>query len=439
METAGARKRKVEIKPEPEHDVKKKGSGPSRNATFSRSRVKLIAVYNFKGGVGKTSTAINLGGALNQLGRRVCYVDCDSQCNLSSFFNPDPEREDAAPELIGEPPEAQPGVTLRSHHLNPQYPDFRDGLCAQGFTKADGTAYEFSIKTVMRASMADRTVSTNLVHLAEEGGHSAIPAGLFLLPGDAGFHDVLEAELVNAYSCAHLGDSSQFVKLGSFRKALLDIGEANEIDYFICDFGPSSDTVNKLLLLSCDYILPPFQPDFFSASSVYGLINNVLPSMRRMHDFLLHHEAGLAELKDPGHAAYKLKDSFPKIFPFLMVNYGLRKKLILRFDSGIFHLVYRVLHNHLASIPAKDRELFCPDPMGDHVIPFLRDVPAALKVAHQLGHPAYLLKASVLEAAGVNNNLPTGYEIQRSCIVLAFNNLARFIVQTCEAHAAQEA
>ena len=61
------------------------GRSPSGDA-----RMRRIALINQKGGVGKTTTTVNLGAALAEAGARVLVVDLDPQANLTLHLGIDP-------------------------------------------------------------------------------------------------------------------------------------------------------------------------------------------------------------------------------------------------------------------------------------------------------------------------------------------------------------
>ena len=73
---------------------------------------KIIAFANQKGGVGKTTTAINLAAALSERGKRVLLCDFDPQGNATSGFGVDPRSLETSiyDLIVSEEPDTKTGI-----------------------------------------------------------------------------------------------------------------------------------------------------------------------------------------------------------------------------------------------------------------------------------------------------------------------------------------
>src|SRR3990167_8615336 len=54
---------------------------------------KVISISIFKGGTGKTTTAVSLASALTELGKKVLLIDLDQQASATRHIGMDPEKE----------------------------------------------------------------------------------------------------------------------------------------------------------------------------------------------------------------------------------------------------------------------------------------------------------------------------------------------------------
>ena len=81
-------------------------------------KARVISIVNHKGGVGKTTTTINLGKALVKLGFKVLLVDMDSQGNLSQSLGIDNPEKQVVNALLKN--EDLPVVVINeNYHLSP--------------------------------------------------------------------------------------------------------------------------------------------------------------------------------------------------------------------------------------------------------------------------------------------------------------------------------
>lgn len=216
----------------------------------------IVAVYNYKGGVGKTTIVTNLGSSLANTSHRVLLVDADPQCNLSSYFlHADTTDDDEEEEIL--PAEGFGFIDGLADYVPPaELPS--DGIHED----------EYNLHSLMRP-----VIFGGPEEPIEKVGLRHIRENLFLLPGSP-----LIVEFERHFGLVEVITPQATVILGYFRYLLHSLAAANKIDVILVDFGPSSGILNRTFVMSCDYILPPSFADRLSLSSVEGLLNVVLPA-----------------------------------------------------------------------------------------------------------------------------------------------------------------
>ncbi|AFY84523.1 ATPase involved in chromosome partitioning [Oscillatoria acuminata PCC 6304] len=195
--------------------------------------VQKIALFNHKGGVGKTTTTFNLGWMLASKGKRVIMVDADPQCNLTIM-------------ALGEEIE---DYGTRIEGVDHTYPNIKKGLAP---------AFESQPKAI-------KAVDCIPIKGQER---------LFLLPGHVGF---AEYEATLGIAQALRGSIHSLRNLpGSMTDFLDKTAEKFEADYILIDMSRSLGAINQNILMTSDFFMVPTTADFFSVMAIDSLAK-VLP------------------------------------------------------------------------------------------------------------------------------------------------------------------
>lgn len=191
-----------------------------------RSKSIIITVANNKGGVGKTTSALNVGFALAALGKRILLVDMDGQANLTMAL---PPREPAAPRRRGQT------APLRVPLM-------------YGRTLTDHFAPE-------------RVALNDLVQLTQFDNIWIIPADDELSriePGGSAQPDI-ELAFARALHDPYLGIPQD---------ATSSQGAQQAFDYIVVDTPPAQSHFARVALAAADYALVPLRADSFSVAGI---------------------------------------------------------------------------------------------------------------------------------------------------------------------------
>jgi len=187
-----------------------------------RHKSKRIAIFNHKGGVGKTTLTVNLAAALARLGKRVLLIDSDPQCNLTSYL--------IDPDVVDD--------MLDSSESN------------QG-------------RTIWSAvqPLAEGTGDVKVVDPIE----TPVPR-LFLVPGDIALSKY-EQDLHTSWGECFQRRVRGFRGVSALSSLANSVSAANEIDFLFYDSGPNIGPLNRSILLDCDFFVIPATCDGFSVQA----------------------------------------------------------------------------------------------------------------------------------------------------------------------------
>jgi cellulose biosynthesis protein BcsQ len=192
----------------------------------SRHAAKRIAIFNHKGGVGKTTLTVNVASAMASLGKRVLLVDADPQCNLTAYLVEESVVDDLLAKSDG--PE---GRTLWS-----------------------------SVKPIVEATGDLRQIAP----------YQLSDPNLFLLVGDIRLSD-FEAELSQFWLDCFSRRVRGFRGTMAISSLVDQICNQLNIDAVFFDSGPNIGALNRVVLLDCDYFIVPAACDVFSVRGLKTL------------------------------------------------------------------------------------------------------------------------------------------------------------------------
>lgn len=208
--------------------------------------MKIISIFNNKGGVGKTTLAYHLSNIFAEMGHKTLIIDLDPQCNLTMYGM---EEENL-------------------HEIWAEEDDFIEDF--------DSSRKKMTLENFNSLLKKPRTIHF-LLKPTEDGQSElnsmpppvSIRANLDLIPGRLTIHKY-ENKIAERWSSAYSGDPLSIRTITNIRTIAEDYARIYKYEYIIIDTSPSLGVLNKVIISTVDGFLIPALPDMFS---LYGIRN----------------------------------------------------------------------------------------------------------------------------------------------------------------------
>jgi cellulose biosynthesis protein BcsQ len=225
--------------------------------------MKIISVFNNKGGVGKTTLTFHLAHALGELGYRVLLMDLDPQCNLTIL-----------------------SLDMESIHDIWAIEDafIEDFDAARKATSKE--TYERVLSELRSIHFLLKPTEDGTADLSKQPPPAELGYNVDLLPGRLTLH-LYEAKVGERWSGIYQGDPLAIRTATRVRTLAHQYTEQHRYDFVILDTSPSLGALNRDLLSLADGFIVPCSPDLFS---LYGIrnIGNALKVWQKQFQSVFH-------------------------------------------------------------------------------------------------------------------------------------------------------